>query len=300
LFFQSEPDGDALKDASIMPSFVVVASLAVGLAQTFWPKTFDLYLYAFDRSLAITPGALINSWFKALPSLSTLATGTYAYFLLLPSLYRAWAVHRGIGREPSVLRSFLVAALLSFVFNQCCPAVGPRYTFPGAFPHLPELRSLTVAITAVAGSRNAMPSLEATTVFLIWWSAWRLGWPARVVATLIVPLTLLAALASGEHYLIDLIVAVPFTLGVEGLCRRGYLAAGVGLGLTLAWFILLRSDFFPHTPTAGWILVAVTTLVCVVMQIPLYRGQHTEEGLALSTRLTAMTTARLASREVID
>ena len=289
LFHQSEPEIGVLKDASIVPVFTLAAAFAIGLAQTFWPKTFDLYLYSFDSSLGISPGAAVARWWTAMPLLATLSTGTYALFLIFPPLYRAWAVHSGIGREPSVLQSFVVAGLFGFVLNQCCPAAGPRHLFSETFPDLPPLNSLNVGMTAVAGARNAIPCLPAAWALLLWWSAWRLNWAARILATFIVIFTLLAAVGTGDHYLIDLIVAVPFTLGVEGLCRRGYVAAGIGFGLTLGWFILLRSGFRPQTPEIGWILSAATILVCVVCQIPLYRGMHTEEGLALSSRLTAMT-----------
>ena len=290
LILQSEPDIAAFQDALIVPLFSIGAGAALRAAQTFWPKTFDLYLYAFDASLRVSPAAAVNRWWQALPLLAILCSGAYAGILIFPALYRAWAVHSGIGREPSVLRSFLVAGLFGLVLNQCCPAAGPRYLFPGEFPdQMPALGTLTVAMTAVAGVRSAIPSLQTTWALLVWWSAWRLSWAARLAASFIVIFILLSAVGSGDHYLVDLIVAVPFTLGVEGLCRRGYVAAGLCFGLTLAWFILLRSGFRPHTPEIGWLLVAGTFLVCVACQIPLYRGMHTEEGLALSSRLTAMT-----------
>jgi len=290
LVLRSEPDMGALRDASIVPVFAILGAIALDLAKNAWPKTFDWYLYAFDASLGVTPGAAVSNWWKATPWLAAVCAVTYTGFLIFPALFRAWAVHSGISREPSVLHSFVVAGLFGFILNQCCPAAGPRYLFPLDFPdHLPAFRTLTTAMTAVAGARSAIPCMQATWALLVWWSAWRLSWVARLVATFIVVFTFLSALGSGEHYLIDLIVAVPFTLGVEGLCRRGYVAAGLGFGLTLAWFILLRSGFRFHTPEGGWLLVAATIVVCLVSQIPLYRGVHTEEGLALSSRLSAMT-----------
>ncbi len=300
LWFKSEPDVRAFKDALVLPMFLAAAAVAASLTQHFWPKTFDLYLYAFDCSLGVSPAPIVIGCWKTLPLLATVSTGTYALLLLFPPLYRAWAVHSGIGREPSVLRSFVIAGLLGIFFHQCCPATGPRYLFPENFPaHLPSLSDLSIGMTAVAGARNAIPSLQVTWALLVWWSAWRLSWWARIVATLFLVFTILSALGSGEHYVVDLVVAVPFTLGVEGLCRRrGYTAAGVGFGLTLAWFVLLRAGFRPPAPGIGWLLVAATILTCVVCQIPLYRGQHTEEGQALSSRLSAMTPESLASRTV--
>jgi len=298
LWFKSEPEVHAFEDAWVLPLFLAAVSIAASLTQNFWPKTFDLSLYAFDCSLGVSPAPVVIGWWKAMPLLATVSTWTYALLLMFPPLYRAWAVHCGIGREPSVLRSFVIAGLLGIFLQQCCPATGPLHLFPQDFPdHLPSLSELSIGMTAVAGPRNAIPSMQATWALLVWWSAWRLNWWARIVATLFLVLTLLSALGSGDHYVVDLVVAVPFTLGVEGLCRRrGYAAAGLGFGLTLGWFILLRSGFRLPAPGLGWLLVAGTILTCVVFQIPLYRGQHTEEGQALSSRLSAMTGARLASR----
>ncbi len=58
----------------------------------------------------------------------------------------------------------------------------------------------------------------------------------------------------GEHYLVDLIVAVPFVLLIEAICalrRRRGAALGaivVGLGLTLGWLLILRTPLVAQLP----------------------------------------------------
>jgi hypothetical protein len=290
LWLRSEPDIRVLREALVVPLFLVGAGLAMGLVEKLLPKTFDLYLYAFDCRLGVSPGETVIGWWQRVPLLGVFSTTTYALLMVFPPLYRAWALHSGVGREPSVLQSFALAGLCGFLLYQCCPGAGPRYLFPVDFPHhLPALNSLTMKLTAVAGARKAMPSLQTTWALLVWWSAWRLNWWARIVATFFLVFALLGAIGVGEDYLIDLIVAVPFTLGVEGICRRGYAASAVGFGLTLSWLILLRSGYLPPEENTAWGMAGFTVLITVLCQIPLYRGVHTEEGLALSSRLSAMT-----------
>jgi hypothetical protein len=285
LWFRSEVDFTAARDAAILPLFSAGAGLVMGLVEKLWPKTFDLYLYAFDCSLGISPGVAVTRWWKEIPALWIVSTVTYGGLLLFPPLYRAWAMRSGVGREPSIMQSFVVAGLIGFVFYQCCPATGPHYVFGADFPnHLPPLNTLVLNLPAVAGARNAIPSMHTAWALLIWWSAWRLSWTARIVASLLVVFTSLAAIGSGEHYLIDLVVA----LGVDGLCRRRQTAAYTGFGLTLAWLIVLRTGYHPPMPEIGWVCVAATIVASAACQIPLYRGKHTDENIALSSRLTAM------------
>ncbi len=76
------------------------------------------------------------------------------------------------------------------------PAVGPAW------------------VGVVNAPRNAMPSLHMTWALLaLWYSPRRLLWASAVS----VRLTALATVGLGEHYLIDLAAAVPFTWAVVKL-----------------------------------------------------------------------------------
>jgi hypothetical protein len=109
-----------------------------------------------------------------------------------------------------------------------------------------------------------------TWALLVWWSAWSLGPLARVIASAFVTLTFLATLGFGEHYLVDLIVAVPLTLAIEGICARNRRAILTGFALTLGWIGLMRTSLAAELPAiAGWSLILATIALTGVVQIKL-------------------------------
>jgi hypothetical protein len=56
-------------------------------------------------------------------------------------------------------------------------------------------------------------------VLLVWWYSRALSWWERSIAFFFLFFTVLATLGTGEHYLIDLVVAFPFAVFVEALVR---------------------------------------------------------------------------------
>jgi len=145
-----------------------------------------------------------------------------------------------------------------------------------------------------AGARNAMPSMHMTWALLVWWSAWELTPLARFIASCFAALTFLATLGFGEHYLVDLIVAVPFALLIESICafrrdRKTALGAGaVALALTLSWLLLIRTPLVAQLPIgACWTMVAGTIAITVPIQFALRRR----------LRMTDWRVARMAPSE---
>ena len=94
-----------------------------------------------------------------------------------------------------------------------------------------------------------MPSMHFGWSLALWLNSLYLGnrW-LRAAMALLVGANVLATLGLGEHYLIDLVVAVPCVMAVQALCthnlawddpaRRRMLAWGGAL--TLAWLLVLR------------------------------------------------------------
>lgn len=78
---------------------------------------------------------------------------------------------------------------------------------------------------------NAMPSLHLAGALLIWWNCGASRW-GRVLAAVYLVLTVVATLGFGEHYVVDLIVAVPYSLLIQTL------AAENGPRLSSAWIAL--------------------------------------------------------------
>src|SRR5205085_8183990 len=81
---------------------------------------------------------------------------------------------------------------------------------------LPAISSLSLQPVLIPRAiRNAMPSVHFACALLIWWNVARLSLRWRIAAALFLLLTVFATLGFGEHYLIDLIVAVPFSVAAQ-------------------------------------------------------------------------------------
>jgi hypothetical protein len=266
-----------LRRALVLPMFSLVAGVSMDAVTRSEPSAYDLYLYAFDCGLGITPGASIAKLFDALPWIGIAASAIYALLLLFPTLYDAWGLRRGV--RGSLMTAFVVAGVGGFIFYQICPGLGPLYVFGSRFPsHLPAPGQFNLALYHGSGARNAMPSMHMTWALLVWWSAWELTPLARFIATGFATLTFLATLGFGEHYLVDLIVAVPFVLLIEAICalgrerRTALSAVAVGLMLTLGWLLILRTTLVAQLPVwACWAMVVGTIAVTVPTQLALRR-----------------------------
>jgi hypothetical protein len=89
--------------------------------------------------------------------------------------------------------------------------------------------------------RNAFPSLHMTGALFVAWSAQPFGRAVRILAWLYAGVTVLATLGSGEHYLVDLLVAAPFALAIHLMIqRRELIRVFLLCALVTAWTVLVR------------------------------------------------------------
>jgi hypothetical protein len=192
-------------------------------------------------------------------------------------------------REVDVLTSFIVAGLAGSVIYHLCPVVGPRPFLPDYPATMPDLSALLPVATAegVPGDvRNCVPSLHTAWGLLVWWHASRLGRAFRGFGLAFFLLTECATLALGEHYVVDLVVAFPFTVLVRAVVHgvpwsrpeRGQTAVfgGVLVGL---WLMLLRVPAFVTNHPAVLALSLVSVVGSLVLETRLTR---TVRSLALS------------------
>lgn len=255
---------------------VVSRLLLVGISAAL-PITFDRYLYAFDAGLGGQLSFAVGRLFSRVPLLQALCLLVYGSLTF--GVLFLFANLKGTAR----LRWLLLAnfAFIGVVGRFCysaVPAMGPIYQFPAQFPwNPPPVLSLTLQpLLLPPGMRNAMPSLHtAWALMLFWWTYRQPQW-LRVAAGLFLFLTLLATLGLGEHYLVDLVVAVPFTLasfavftGFLSGNRVSWVALGVGLGLSIFWFVLFRSPMriTASQPQIAWPL-SVSTVVLSLLVVP--------------------------------
>ncbi len=108
----------------------------------------------------------------------------------------------------------------------------------------------------------------------------------RAGASMFLCLTILATLGSGEHYVVDLIAAVPFVVAVEALCarrfvrlRRRFAPILVGGGLYLMWVLIARSapvtvPVLLRTPWLSWVLVTATFVLAWSVALPRAAGSQ--------------------------
>jgi hypothetical protein len=244
----------------------------VALTAALHPKTFDLFLFSFDSSLAIQPSFAVGQWFLHWLTLGRLSVFVYIALPVPLGVVYATKLRNASTGAMTAMLSFIVAAPIGFVFYNLLPADGPIHLFHTAFPLHPmsmmEAGRLVIEPVLLNNWPNAIPSLHTTWVLLAFWNSRGTPWWVRSLAFSFVAFTVLATLGTGEHYLVDLVVAFPFALMIQALCsfrvpwkswqRRVPLLGG--LGITLAWFGLLSfcTNLFWISPVIPWAMIAAT------------------------------------------
>jgi hypothetical protein len=191
------------------------------LGAFFRPYKLDAYILWLDGSLGFQPSFLVARFFSSHPWLTTIEA--LVYMLMPHAILAVLAVYLWRASKTETWRMLRVA-LLNLVgavpFYWLFPVCGPGYAFAG-FPH--TMPSHLQEVLSVAQLPNAIPSLHFSSALLIarflWpWTGLRWFGIAFVVATAA------ATLGLGEHYAFDLVVAVPYTLGVYWLGARQWLS----------------------------------------------------------------------------
>lgn len=248
------------------------ASYLLDMTEALHPKTFDVFLYSFDSSLRVQIGFRVGQLLLRNPTLRTASLAIYIALPLPLALVYACQLCRMGEKALLVMVTFLVTGPVGVLCYNLLPACGPVHLFGAAFPWHPlstaDAMRLNLAPVLMKGARNAIPSLHMTWVLLVWWNSRGLARWVRTIAAVFVALTVLATLGSGEHYFIDLVVALPFSLMVQALCsytlpfregerRNAFL---VGIFSTLIWLALLSFSvqIFWSSPLVPWTMIVAT------------------------------------------
>jgi hypothetical protein len=263
-----------LRDALMLPVFAFIAGLCMNLVNGRAQWSYDYRLFAFDTTLWTSPERTVAHLFKAVPWLATASSIAYTSLLIFPPLYHGWGLYRSAPRRMHLMNAFVAAGVCGFVLYQVCPAIGPLYCFKHQFPsRLPLLAgSARLEVFLSPDVHNAMPSMHITWALLVWWSSWGLGRLAVWVASIFVALTGLAMIGFGEHYLVDIVVALPLVLLVHGICARRHVWTFSGTAMALSWLLFFRSGVSVLVPPfVNWMLIGVT-LACSTW--PLWRRRR--------------------------
>lgn len=278
--------------AAFCPLLVVFTSVTLAIAVRFQPVVFDLYLYRFDASLGFQPSFVLGRLFLASPVIRAVAFSVYASLPLgLVLLFLITERQTGF-RHRAAIAAVLLSGVVGFAFYQVCPALGPIYAFAQQFPfHAP------IQVPVSPGHfgdfpRNAMPSLHVVWALVLWWNL-RLAAAKRdnvrrwisCVALAYLFITVIATMGFGEHYAVDLVVAVPVATTMQAWAVRHARVRAAGGALALIWLVYLRFLLpgFPPAAPFGWLAVAATLALCVRLGWELHRFErHCESPSAHS------------------
>lgn len=266
-----------LLPAAALCFFTLGSQRLLAMAGLIFRDTLDLYAYAFDGSLGFQPSFVIGRLFRESALISVI--GHFTYFSIPIPMTLVYAAHLRKKCTPPLfmLEIFMASGLLGYFLYSAFPATGPAYvagpSFPGAALSLAALRHLNVRPIPMNWqiARNAMPSLHMTWALLIWFNCKDFSRWVRAVALCFLFLTIFDTLGTGEHYLIDLVVAYPFAVAMQALCthwipirspeRWAPLVGGMSLMAT--WLILLRysTNLFLISPVIPWTCLLASTIL---------------------------------------
>jgi hypothetical protein len=244
-----------------IPAFTLVQGWLLALVAGGLPLTYDAVLLAFDRSLGFDPAYALGRLFVESPWLAGACGLLYAALPVQVALLYAAAL-RGKAPHADPVRLLITSAavqLLGALVYRLVPAVGPRYVFAGFPDDVPDVQPLLVTV-ALEYPRNAMPSVHLALALVLLRASRGGGWVSLLSVLWCLAIGL-ATLGMGEHYLVDLVVAVPFAFGIEAACaRRGGWRPAVAAVVTALWIGVVRSRAVP-SQLAAWAAVIGTVAI---------------------------------------
>ncbi|MBZ5608159.1 MAG: phosphatase PAP2 family protein [Acidobacteriia bacterium] len=270
--------GRGLLIGMILPAFLFCTGICLAALDQMNSKTYDHFLYVFDASLGFSPSFALGQLMAVHAPLRVVCYYAYEFLPLAMSIAFALDRKRSLRWSPNLLTLFVTLGVSGYIGYHLYPAAGPTYVWPGQFPWhpLPAAAVLLEKTFVADASRNAMPSLHLGMALVIWfasrgWSSW-----LRIASATLVFLTVLATLGFGEHYLIDLAVAVPLVVAAVAWSTSSVpLSAPArltpllgGASLTLAWIVLLRVGvpLFAERPLLSWSSVLFTVALPFVWE----------------------------------
>lgn len=258
---------------------IAISGPALQLTAAAHPKVMDVYALATDHALGFGFVAAFAQTVQGTPWLLRLLDLLYMFTPVIMLSAIALQLRGRRPHVPSMTLVWIVMTGCAWTAYHLFPITGPRYLF--GWVEFANAIGKTWPLdqpVVFAVPRNGMPSMHFGWVFaacIVWWQTVR-HWLPRTLILLATVGVGMATIGLGEHYLIDLVVAVPFVIASMALvttsvpwaspAKRGVVLAGYG-----AWLVWVLSMRFamPVLQEQRWIafLLLLATVAVVVQQI---------------------------------
>lgn len=182
------------------------------------PATYDVIAYKIDEAYFGARQGLVDLVNHHIPLLKSILLKAYSMLSLCLFVVVALVIREGGYKKYNILRTFVVPFGVAFICYMIVPISGPIYAF-GVDQFLGQMprASLFDAVTEVIplAARNGMPSMHFTGAFMICLLTATLRQKIYFWISLVFfVLTVMATLGLGEHYVVDLVVAMPFSVAL--------------------------------------------------------------------------------------
>jgi len=197
-----------LTSVIFLPFSLVIHLVLTNLGWVF-PFKYDQYIFLIDEALG-SPSFHMGRVLLQHPLLST--TAEAAYDLMPSALWIVAAAYlwtQPLEDVKQFIWTNVLNCCLAVLLYAVLPVCGPRYafsTFPATIP-----THVVPHPVYLPAPPNGVPSVHLSTALLIlhFGRRWRIGTLFGLVYLL---LTVISTLGFGEHYLFDLLVAIPFAM----------------------------------------------------------------------------------------
>jgi hypothetical protein len=194
------------------------------------PWKYDRVLAAMDGALGISAASVARplQGFWRIPLI-------VVYQLMVPMMIGWFFVVRSGNRRGSIILAYVAELVAAPLLYAIFPACGPIYAFGAQWLHPPQVQAEAIKLAAMP---NAFPSLHVGTAFVFVLLAPTKLW--RTVSLVFLGATVLATLATGEHYVIDLVAGLAFGCFAASVGYREFRRAILYLGVVLVWSLAAR------------------------------------------------------------
>lgn len=265
-----------LADMVIFGLFPLYSAPLLELTALVRPQVLDGFLARSDLGYGFEPSRVLARFFRETPGLASFEHGVYVSLLAMVLVVHSVRQRRFPGESGSTLLAFVLVGAVGYALYFVFPVAGPRYVL-GGFPDGQGAASLEPRwMLAPPVARNCMPSLHAAWALLLVLRSRGLQVWFRAGAAVFAGLTLLATVGLGYHYLVDLVVSVPFVVTLDALATparaeeraRHRLRLGIGAALVGCWLLLLRhgSSALENHAALTWLLSLGTIAASVFLR----------------------------------